>query len=133
MKKKLIMMAAALAAAFCVSADTETVGGYTWTYRVIGKTAKIGNGRYTAISPSPTGAVTVPTTLGGKPVTSIGEEAFVDCSGLTSVTIPNSVTSIGDGAFIGCSGLTSVTIPNSVTSIGASGVRRFGVVVGLRA
>ncbi|MDY4745265.1 MAG: leucine-rich repeat domain-containing protein, partial [Bacteroidaceae bacterium] len=40
------------------------------------------------------------------------------CSGLTSVTIPNSVTSIGIHAFYGCSGLTSVTIPNSVTSIG---------------
>ena len=51
-------------------------------------------------------------------VTSIGESAFDDCTGLTSVTIPNSVTSIGDYAFSGCSGLTSVTIPNSVTSIG---------------
>ncbi|WP_394809971.1 leucine-rich repeat protein, partial [Flavobacterium psychrophilum] len=44
---------------------------------------------------------------------------FSDCSGLTSVTIPNSVTTIRDrGAFADCSGLTSVTIPNSVTSIG---------------
>ena len=51
-------------------------------------------------------------------VTYIGYGAFSDCSGLTSVTIPNSITSIGNSAFYGCSGLTSVTIPNSVTSIG---------------
>ena len=51
-------------------------------------------------------------------VTSIGNSAFCNCRGLTSVTIPSSVTSIGGGAFAVCSGLTSVTIPNSVTSIG---------------
>ena len=43
---------------------------------------------------------------------------FASCSGLTSITIPNSVTSIGEHAFVYCSGLTSVTIGNSVTSIG---------------
>ena len=51
-------------------------------------------------------------------VTSIGAHAFQGCSGLTSITIPESVTSIGDGAFAGCSSLTSVTIPEGVTSIG---------------
>ena len=54
----------------------------------------------------------------GNSVKSIGESAFAYCSGLTSVTIGNSVTSIGDRAFDQCSGLTSVTIPNSVTTIG---------------
>ncbi len=53
-------------------------------------------------------------------VTSIGNDAFDSCTGLTSVTIPSSVTSIGNYAFSDCSGLTSVTIPNSVTSIGAN-------------
>jgi len=51
-------------------------------------------------------------------VTTIGDDAFAYCIGLTSVTIPNSVTSIGRIAFCGCSGLTSVTIGNSVSSIG---------------
>ena len=54
----------------------------------------------------------------GNSVTCIGRSAFSGCTGLTSVTIPNSVTIIGAGAFNGCTGLTSVTIPNSVTSIG---------------
>ena len=51
-------------------------------------------------------------------VTSIGSTAFQDCSGLTSITIPDGVTSIGNYAFIGCTSLTSVTIPSSVISIG---------------
>ena len=53
-------------------------------------------------------------------VTSIGEYAFLNCSGLTSIDIPSSVTSIAPYAFSGCSGLTSVDIPSSVTSIGGS-------------
>ena len=63
-------------------------------------------------------SVTIPNS-----VTSIDNDAFFGCSGLTSVTIPNSVTKIGDGAFYKCYGLTSVTIPNSVTSIGNSAFR----------
>ena len=49
---------------------------------------------------------------------SIRDYAFLNCSSLTSVTIPNSVKSIEGSAFKGCTSLTSVTIPNSITSIG---------------
>ncbi|MBR7112251.1 MAG: leucine-rich repeat domain-containing protein [Clostridia bacterium] len=51
-------------------------------------------------------------------VTTIGDYAFCDWSGLTSIAMPSSVTSIGDGAFCNCSNLTSITISEGVTSIG---------------
>jgi hypothetical protein len=66
----------------------------------------------------PGGAVTIPDTTNGYPVTTIGSGAFTYCTNLTSVTIPNSVTAIGDQAFFHCSRLTSVMFPNSVTNIG---------------
>ena len=98
--------------------------GYTWTYRINGDTAEIcGTYDYStctytpAISPKPTGSVTIPSTLGGKLVTRIGDDAFRNCGGLSSVTIPDSVESIGWRAFYDCSGLTSVTIPDGVTII----------------
>ena len=61
----------------------------------------------------PTGELTV-----AEGTKAISVYAFFNCSGLTSVTIPNSVTTIGESAFSSCSGLTSVIIPSSVTTLG---------------
>ena len=61
-------------------------------------------------------------------VTSIGNSAFYQCTGLTNITIPDSVTNIGDWTFYYCTGLTSITIGSSVTSIG---VNTFGNCSGL--
>ena len=66
----------------------------------------------------PGGAVSIPSTITGLPVTSIGGYALYNKTGLTSVTIPNSVTSIGYYAFLYDSSLASIMIPKSVTSIG---------------
>jgi BspA type Leucine rich repeat region (6 copies) len=65
----------------------------------------------------PGGDVTIPDTISGQAVTSIGDYAFWGQT-LTSVTIPNSVTSIGHQAFLFCGRLTSASLGNGVTSIG---------------
>ena len=77
------------------------------------KVTSIGNGVFYGCTGLT--SITIPNT-----VTSIGEYAFEGCTALTSVIIPDSVTRIEWRAFCGCSRLTSVTIPNSVTSIGVS-------------
>jgi hypothetical protein len=69
------------------------------------------------------GVITIPETVSynnaNYQVTSISGYAFANCTGLTSVTIPNSIISIDRGAFYECSNLTSIAIPNSVTNIGS--------------
>ena len=116
--KSVITVLVALFSLNAFAYDVEIDGIY---YNIVTK-AKIaevtsGDNKYT-------GEVTIPASIlhdgVAYPVGSIGGHTFYNCSGLTSVTIPESVTSIGGSAFSGCSGLTSVTIPSSVTSIGGS-------------
>jgi hypothetical protein len=65
------------------------------------------------------GAVVIPNTINGLPVTSIEGPAFINQYTISSVTIPNTVTSIGLGAFENCVNLSSITMTNGVTTIGA--------------
>ncbi len=64
------------------------------------------------------GVLTIPATNEGKPVTTIGEEAFYQVRGIGKVVIPNSVTTIEDSAFASCLDLTEVVMGNGVTYIG---------------
>ena len=116
MKKLLISALILIIGIQAAFAETFVVGGLT--YEILdGKTVAVTRGNYSALT-----SVDIPesVTYDNVPytVTSIGDNAFRICSGLTSVTIPKSVKTIGNYAFYRCSGLTSVTIPNSVTSIG---------------
>lgn len=106
---------------------TYTYQGQTLTYTILdeeAKTCKLKDGSNSwpfLPGNSLTGEVVIPSEItNGQDiytVTEIGDRAFRDCSGLTAITIPNSITTIGNRAFYSCSSLTSITIPNSVTTI----------------
>jgi hypothetical protein len=69
----------------------------------------ITNGTVTITGCTGLGAVTIPSTINGLPVTRIGDSAFAFCP-LSSVTIPNSVTNIGDHAFAECTSLNAIAV-----------------------
>jgi len=111
--RRLVLTALLLASAFQTALGA--VEGQ-WTY-------SISDGKASISRSTATGAVTIPSQLGGVAVNSIGygyfnRSIFDSPSAVTVVTIPNTVSSIGEGAFSNCYNLTSVTIPNSVSSIG---------------
>ena len=96
---------------FAVEAEAATSGYYTY---------KVSSGKVTItnVNTSISGDITIPSTIGGYPVTRIGNGAFEICYKITSIKIPDSVTQIDGHAFYSCKNLTSVTIPDSVTNIG---------------
>ncbi len=121
MKKILLLLTLSLCTLGAWAQDDFYNDGSTLKFTITTGTNEVS---VTQGTTAPTGDLVIPASVtnGGTTysVTIIGNSAFENCSGLTSVTIPNSVTTIGASAFWYCFGLTSVTIPNSVTSIGSS-------------
>ena len=132
MKKLLLLLTVILLTLCLTSCGEKTANGFDYTVNSDGKTCTI-----TGIDSSLPewlewleeldwvegekyykSNLSIPKSLMGYTVTSIGSSAFEYCDSLTSVTIPDSVTSIGSYAFRDCDSLTSITIPDSVTSIG---------------
>ena len=90
----------------------STINGITvnWEYE-LNKTNQIIN----LICKNPTeltGSVTIPETLDGKTVISIGNEAFKASTKITEIIIPNTVKEIGLWAFSGCTSLSKVDLGN---------------------
>ena len=111
----LLSMAGITAAAHDIAVENEgKIIYYIWTNNNTELAVSYQGSSYYSYSNRYSGNVVIPESVtyngAAYPVTSIGNSAFSGCSGLTSVTIGNSVTSIGEYAFSFCSGLTSVTI-----------------------
>jgi hypothetical protein len=119
----------------------ETVAGITYSFTVVDGKAEIIGGRdwstrhggywmtdegqyypsfkrESAIPVAIEGSLIIPSSLGGYPVTSLGDWAFTECYNLASITVPEGVLTIGSNAFNGCSKLKFISLPNSLRALG---------------
>ena len=119
MKKALALAVAMVSVSTVADTWTDPDTGVEWRYSVKDDVATVGFGRWSqpAVPTTTTGAIEIPRELGGYPVEKLAIYAFLNCTGITSVTIPDTIKKITWQSFAGCTNLVSVTIPNSVTNI----------------
>ena len=108
---KLSFLAALLLAFALHAIDGVTENGLEYVFTNAGTEVQI------CPSTLLSGAIVIPDTIEGRPVTSLAAGAFASQITITSITIPASVTSIGPSAFYKCVKLKSLTIPEGVTAI----------------
>lgn len=128
MKKQSLLLLLAMLfigqAAFAYDFSAVAPSGQTLYYNIVDGAAQVTSQNESSpyYSDYPIGSLIIPSfvTHGDTTyqVTSIGINAFRNCSDMTSVTIPNTITSIGDNAFNNCNGMTSVNMGNTIRSIG---------------
>jgi len=106
-----IIFTALFVSIFIIDASAAQSGYYTYT-------VDSGRATITDVDTSVSGAVSVPSSLGGYPVTEIGMNAFTWCENVTEIIIPEGIMTINDYAFNYCKSLVSIHIPVSVSYIG---------------
>lgn len=124
--RKVVGFIAIMSMALDLCGETVRVGNYVWHYRLVDGRDGVEIVNYdsnyyspeVAVSPEPSGALTIPPELNGKPVIGIGLKAFDECSRISSVEIPASVEWIEEDAFDGCTAITNVKLSEGLKRIG---------------
>lgn len=121
--KALVAIAVVMSACLLLHAGdmVASANGRLWTYAENND----GSLMITGVKLNMQCPVTIPSSLGGRPVTRIKDDAFRDNTMITGVTIPGCIVGIGDRAFAGCANLEELTILEGVKAIGGSDAFRW--------
>ena len=111
--KKFIIICYVVMIVRSVLAELVVINGYTWIYSVSSSKATI-----TGVSPQPTGALSIPASLGGCDVEAIGDYVFQNCNGLTDITFPEGLKRIGRRSFADCYALSNIIVPKEMQHMG---------------
>ena len=124
MKRVCLLVGVAALAAMNATAEVRTndVNGVTMVYDVGSEGVRVGSPVLSepSVAIDTAGAIVVPEMIDGAKVVAIGDYAFSGCSGVTSITLPNTITNIGAYAFSECPSLKNVLLPEGLRCIGGS-------------